>query len=336
VSRVVVAPDSFKGSLDAVDVAAAIARGWHDERAGDDVVELPQADGGEGTLAAIAAAVPNAVLRSAGRVTGPDGRPVEGLWVELPDGTAVVELAQCSGLPLMADLNPLGATTRPLGEVVGAALEAGAISLIIGLGGSASTDGGRGALDALAGVSPPSRGVRLLTDVTAPLLGPTGAAAVFGPQKGASASDIRILERRLERFASQFDADPATPGAGAAGGTAFGFKAAWGATIESGSAAIARLTGLDAALADADILITGEGRYDATSMTGKVVGNALGLADGAGIRAVVVAGSFGIPPVSPAGRAVEGASLADLAGSTKAAIADPRRWLREAGRVAAG
>jgi glycerate kinase len=336
VSRVVVAPDSFKGSLDAVDVAAAIARGWHDECAGDDVVELPQADGGEGTLAAIAAAVPNAVLRSAGRVTGPDGRPVEGLWVELPDGTAVVELAQCSGLPLMADLDPLGATTRALGEVVGAALEAGAISLIIGLGGSASTDGGRGALDALAGVSPPSRGVRLLTDVTAPLLGPTGAAAVFGPQKGASASDIRILEQRLERFASQFDADPTTPGAGAAGGTAFGFTAAWGATIESGSAAIARLTGLDAALEDADILITGEGRYDATSMTGKVVGNALGLADRAGIRAVVVAGSFGIPPVSPAGRAVEGASLVDLAGSTKAATTDPRRWLREAGRVAAG
>lgn len=336
--RVVVAPDSFKGTITARDAAAAIAAGWRDERPHDDIRAIPQADGGEGTLDAIAAAVPDAVLRPAGVVTGPDGRPVPAAWLELPDGTAVVELAESSGIALMERLDPLGATTRGLGEVIAAALDAGASSLVIALGGSASTDGAVGALDALAGHEPPPGGVVLLTDVTAPLLGPDGAAAVFGPQKGAGPDDIRVLEERLAAWASRFPgADPATPGAGAAGGAAFGFLAAWGATIVPGAPHVARLTGLVAALDDADVLISGEGRFDGTSFGGKVVGHALTSAEAAGVpRRVVIAGRVADDPDVRARLAPASAySLVDLAGSTEAAIADPARWLRDAGREAA-
>ena len=147
--RVVIAPDSFKGSLPASGVAAAIAAGWRSVRPDDDLQLFPQADGGEGTLDAIADAVPGAKRRDAGLVTGPDLRPTPGEWLELPDGTAVVELAQMSGLPLMRELDAMEATTRGLGEVIAAALDAGATRLIVGLGGSASTDGGAGALVAL-------------------------------------------------------------------------------------------------------------------------------------------------------------------------------------------
>ncbi|MBU1588354.1 MAG: glycerate kinase, partial [Actinobacteria bacterium] len=146
VPTVVIAPDSFKGSLSAREVAEAIAAGWRAVRPDDELVLVPQADGGEGTLDAVEASVPGAVRCSAGSVTGPDGRPTPGEWLQLPDGTAVVELAQPSGLPLMRELDALGATTRGLGQVIRAALEAGATSLVIGLGGSASTDAAAGAL----------------------------------------------------------------------------------------------------------------------------------------------------------------------------------------------
>jgi glycerate kinase len=359
----VIAPDSFKGTLPAADAALAIGEGWRSVRTDDDIVLLPQADGGEGTLAAIASAVPGAVLRSTGPVTGPDGRPTPGYWLELPDGTAVVELAQASGLPLMAALDPLGATTRGLGEVIGAALDAGATALVIGLGGSASTDGGAGALSALglglldgdgrpvgAGGGElariatvdrsllrdaPAGGVRLLSDVTAPLLGPAGAAAVFGPQKGASPDDVRTLDAALASYAELLGDGAATPGAGAAGGAGFGFLAAWGARIEAGSQAIAALTGFAAEAASADVVITGEGRFDATSSTGKVVGNALALVDTGSARAVVIAGRLDAQPVTPGGRAVLAVSLEELAGSPEAAMADPARWLRDAGAAAA-
>lgn len=218
--RMVIAPDSFKGSLGASEVGAAIARGWLSIRPDDQITILPQADGGEGTLDAIASAVPDAVRHDVGPVTGPDGRPTPGAWLELPGRVGVVELAQCSGLPLMKPLDPLAATTRGLGEVIRHALDHGVESLIVGLGGSASTDGGAGALAALdlrlldadgsyltdGGAAlatlarvestemsvPPPGGVTLLADVTAPLLGPTGAAAVFGPQKGADTADVQI------------------------------------------------------------------------------------------------------------------------------------------------
>lgn len=357
VATVVIAPDSFKGSLSAREAAEAIAEGWRSVRPDDELVLVPQADGGEGTLDAVEAAVPGAARRSAGRVTGPDGRPTHGEWLQLPHGTAVVELAQSSGLPLMGGLDALGATTRGLGEVIRAALGAGASSLVIGLGGSASTDGAAGALGALGlalldeqgepvrdggrglanivdvrrdGLLPaPAGGVTLLTDVAAPLLGPTGAAAVFGPQKGATPAQVEQLDAGLAHFARMLGGDPSAPGTGAAGGAGYGFSAAWGAAIVPGAAYLAELSGLDAVIARADVLLSGEGRFDEQSLTGKVVGRLLAKADEHGLRAGVIAGQVA---ASTAGWTV---SLAELAGSVEAALADPVSWLRASGAKAA-
>ena len=325
---IAIAPDSFKGTLSATAAAAAIAEGWRSVRPGDELLLLPQADGGEGSLEALAGAIAGAVRHPVAAVTGPDGRAVDAHWLALPDGTAAVELAVSSGLPLMPFPDPMGATTRGLGEVIAAALDAGATRLIVALGGSASTDGGRGALEALGwpqSLRPaPARGVILLTDVTAPLLGPTGAAAVFGPQKGASPSQVAELEARLAAFAALLGGDPAAPGAGAAGGTAYGLSTVWGATLTSGADYIARLTGVHEHRAD--VLITGEGRFDAQSLGGKVVGQLLAAAVG---RTVVIAGALDATPPDL------GVSLTELAGSTEAAMGDTAHWLVVAGAEAA-
>lgn len=334
----VIAPDSFKGTLSARRAADAMARGWLSVRQGDALTVLPQADGGEGTLDAIEAATPGCIRHVVPGVTGPDGRPVTAEWLELSDGVAVVELAQSSGLPLMAEPDAMGATTQGLGEVIAATLDAGANSLLIALGGSASTDGGLGALEALglrnAGgsldldslrVAPPG-GVTLLTDVTAPLLGPTGAAAVFGPQKGATADEVRELEARLTAVAGLLGGDPVHPGSGAAGGTAYGFAAVWGARIASGADFVAELTGLDSALASADVALTGEGRFDAQSSTGKVVGRVLATSAN---RTAVIAGvlEHAAPDLAY--------SLSDLAGSQESALAHPEKWIEFAAAAAA-
>jgi glycerate 2-kinase len=327
---IAIAPDSFKGSLGSTAVATAMAAGWRSVRPDDYLVLVPQADGGEGTLEALETAVANSVRHAAGSVTGPDGRPVDAFWLELPGATAVVELSISSGLPLMAALDPLGATTRGLGEVIAAALDAGAQRLIIALGGSASTDGGRGALEALGwphSLRPaPSGGVTLLSDVTAPLLGPTGAAAVFAPQKGASAAQVAELEARLAAFAAELGGDTTLPGSGAAGGTAYGFSAAWGAQILSGADYICALTGLDDVLEEADALITGEGRFDAQSLGGKVVGQLLAKAPA---RTVVIAGQLDAEPPDL------GYSLTTLAGSSEAAMTQTAHWLHGAAAAAA-
>jgi glycerate kinase len=358
--RVVIAPDSFKGSASAPDAAAAIAEGWRSVRPDDDLLLLPQADGGEGTLDAMASAVPGARFSEL-EVTGPDGRPVTARRLRMPDGEAVVELAESSGLPLMGSLDPLGATTFGLGEVIGAALDDDATALAIGLGGSATTDGAAGALQALglrlrdATGSPLARGggalaglaavdrtglrpaphlVRLLTDVDNPLLGPRGAAAVFAPQKGAGPGEVAELERALTVWAEKLGGDPGRPGAGAAGGAGFGFAAAWGAQIVPGAAAIAELTGLSRAAAEADVLVLGEGRFDETSFGGKVVGHALGLA-GADTQVLVIAGRIDAAPVLPGGRVAASISLSELAGSPEAARQDAVGWLARAGALAA-
>lgn len=326
--RVLIAPDSFKGTITAVDAADALAAGWAEVRPHDRVSTLALADGGEGTMDAIARATPGAVLRSAGTVDGPDGRLVEGRWLELPDGTAVVELAQMSGLPLMRRLDPLGASSRGLGQVIAAALDAGAGRLLIGLGGSASTDAGVPALEALGDRRPPPGGALLLTDVTAQLLGPDGAARVFGPQKGASPADVELLERRLTAAAATLGGDPDAPGAGAAGGVGFGL-AVWGATIVRGAEYVAEATGLDDRISESDLVITGEGSFDDQSLLGKAPGRVLELADRRGVAAAVVAGR-----VAPhTGR--RALSLSELAGSPEAAMDAPARWLREAGAVLA-
>ncbi len=350
--RVVIAPDSLKSTCTAADAARALATGWRSTRPNDEVLLIPLADGGEGTLDAIEAAL-DADRRTAA-VTGPQGRAITADWLMLPGGEVVIELAQAAGLPLMDPPDPMHATTRGVGELMRIALEAGALSITIALGGSATTDGGTGALAALglqlfddAGLilpdgggalrrlswiddhelrSPPAGGVRLLTDVTNPLLGPTGAAAVFGPQKGADLHQVGDLAEGLRRLAEVVGAEPGAPGMGAAGGSAYGFAALWGATVVPGAAEVARLCGLSAALQSADLVITAEGRFDATSLHGKVVGHILGVA---GDRTIVVAGSFATDAPS------NSIALEALAGSSAAARAHAEHWLRVAGARAA-
>lgn len=353
--RIVVAPDSFKGSIGAAAAAAALARGWLTARPGDDVACLPLADGGEGTLDVVAAAVPVARWHQV-TVTGPGGQPAGCPWLSLPDGTAVIELARASGLPLLSEPDPLGAHTTGLGQAIGAALDEGAGAIMIALGGSASTDGGTGALAALgarfldgrgrrlppgggaltalaeadlSGLRPPPEGgVVCLADVDAPLLGPAGAAAVFSPQKGASASQAALLETGLARLAALLGTDPAGPGTGAAGGTGYGFAAAWDAVITQGAPHLCMLAGLDRGMAGADLVITGEGAFDATSLTGKVTGTVLAAAAAAGLPTALVAGQLADQP--PPG--TDAVALAALAGSAAAALAEPRRWLEAAGQ----
>ena len=357
--RIVVAPDSFKGSIDAAAAAAAIAEGWHAARGGDELTCIPLADGGEGTLDVLAAAEPAARWHTA-RVSGPGERAVSSSWLELPGRTAVVEIARASGLPLLSRPDPLHAHTAGTGELIGRALDAGAARIVLTLGGVASTDGGTGALTALgarftdasgsplaagggalaelasADLSglrpPPPGGVTCLSDVTAPLLGPHGAAAVFGPQKGAGPGQVAALEAGLARLARVLGGDPAAPGAGAAGGTGYGFVTAWGAVIRPGAAELCRIAGLGAALARADLVITGEGRYDLTSTAGKVTGAVLAAAAAARVPAALVAGA--IAAELPAG-SWRGVSLGELAGDVAAARAAPARWLRAAGQLLA-
>ena len=357
--RVVAAPDSFKGSIGAAAAAAAVAAGWRQSRPADEVVELPLADGGEGTLAILAEVAPASRWHTA-RVSGPGEATVAAAWLELAGNGAVIELATAAGLPLLPELTPLTAHSYGVGELIGLALDAGARHIDVALGGSACTDGGTGALAALgarfldadgrdlprgggalsrlAAVDlsglrpPPAAGICCLTDVRAPLLGPGGAAAVFGPQKGAGPADVEALEAGLVRLATMLGGDPDAPGAGAAGGCGYGFAAVFGASLQPGAARIAALAGLPAALASADLVITGEGQYDATSLEGKVVGAVLAAAANAGVPVAVVAGRMAAPP--PAG--VSAVELVTLAGSREAAMDDPARWLTLAARRLAG
>jgi glycerate kinase len=354
--RVVLAPDSFKGSATAIEVVDLLSRGWRRVRPEDDLVRLPLADGGEGTLEVLAAADSRATWRTV-PVTGPDGRPGQARWLLLSDGTAAVELAQSSGLPLMRRPDPLHASTVGLGQqLLDAVRHPGVRRVLVALGGSATTDAGAGALQVLGArlldgsgheverggaalgalcridrtgiVPPPPGGVHCLVDVDAPLLGPDGAAAQFAPQKGASPEEVLRLEAALRRFADLAGGDPDAPGAGAAGGTAFGFASVWGADTVAGSPAVAKAAGLAAALADADVVVTGEGRLDAQSFRGKVVGHVVQVAEECGVPQLVVAGSAATAAPASVLGLVE---LARLARDVNAAITHAEHWLEEAG-----
>ncbi|WP_246626914.1 glycerate kinase [Modestobacter italicus] len=354
--RVVIAPDSFKGTLDATAAADALAAGWRRERPDDELVTVPLADGGEGTLEALGHDLPADCWRRAA-VTGPDGRPVDAAWLLLPDGTAVVEMARAAGLPLLRRPDPLGATTRGLGQLLAAVVADPAVHrVMLTLGGSATTDGGTGALAALGArfldadgaelppgggalarlarvdlgglTPPPAGGVQCLVDVTAPLLGPLGAAGQFGPQKGATPDHVALLDDGLARLADLLGGDREAPGAGAAGGTAYGFAACWGAEFVSGARAVAAAAGLDDALRDAGLVVTGEGQFDAQSLRGKVVGDLVDRAGTAGVPVAVVAGRVDAAEELPVARAL---SLTDLAGSVAGAMTEPARWLAAAG-----
>jgi glycerate kinase len=362
--RVLIAPDSFKGTASATEVARALAAGWASVRPEDTLLLMPMADGGEGTLEAFELAVPGA-RRMPVTVTGPDDRPVRTFWLLLPDGTGVVELACTSGITLLDALRPLDAHSTGFGEAIEAALRHGVARLYLALGGSSSTDGGVGALTALgarftdAAGRPvlaggrglahlaaadlsglpalPDGGALILSDVTNPLLGPTGAAAVFGPQKGADEHTVAGLDAALARLAGLLPVDPANPGAGAAGGTAFGLVA-WGARVQAGADAVGLALGVPEAVTGASVVITGEGRFDAQSAAGKVPSYLAALATDAGVPALLVAGAIDADALAAhPGQFDAVVALTTLAGGGAAAMADPLRWLHLAGaRLAAG
>lgn len=359
-TRIVLAPDSFKGTITAVDAAVALQAGWTDVDPGAEFVHRPMADGGEGTVAAFAAAVPGS-RRMPVTVEGPTGADIDTSWLLLPPtadaagGTAVIDLASTSGIELLDQLRPWDADTTGFGQAISAALDHGVSRVVVGIGSSGSTDGGTGMLSALgarfldAVGAPVARGargladiasvdlsglrtapdVRVLTDVTNPLVGPRGASAVFGPQKGLkSVADITLADRGLGDLAALLGLDPDQPGTGAAGGTG-GALVVWGGVLAPGAAEVAELIGLADAIADADVVITGEGSYDGQSGDGKVPSFIASLAADAGARALLAAGR--ITADADTSLFTASASLTDLAESSDAALAEPARWLRAAG-----
>lgn len=325
--RVVVAPDGFGGTLSAPEAAAAIAAGWRSVRPDDALVTVPMSDGGEGLLDAVTGPGDR---RVGCEVAGPLGHPRRASFVLRADGTAVLESAEACGLHLLgaAERSPLRTTTFGVGQLILAAREAGARRIVVGLGGSATVDAGAGALSALgfrllvadgSGLKIGGEdlvridaigrgwvddglvdglvdGLDLLADVTTPLV---EAAAVFGPQKGAGPAEVGLLSEALHRFAEVAERDlgaaPAlrtTPGTGAAGGLGYGLAAALGANIVPGAAAVAELVGLAGALDGADLVVTGEGRLDATTRAGKVVARVVEEASTRGLRCQAVVGQI--------------------------------------------
>lgn len=323
--KVLIAPDSFGGALDSVHVAAAIATGWSKVRPGDEVLRRPMADGGEGTLAAVADALDEGAQRQTAETTDPLGRPISADWLLINDGRdAFIELAAASGLARLSTdertLHNAGlASTRGTGDLVRAALDAGVERITIGLGGSATTDGGSGLLRALgatfigdggdlpeggaalarleridpSALDPRLADVKLViaSDVTNPLCGPRGAAATYGPQKGADPPTVAALDaalatygKAIEKATGRLVAD--LPGAGAAGGTTAGLIGLAQATVRPGVEVVAELVGLAEALETADLVITGEGRADEQTLQGKT---ATGVATLARPRATPVA-----------------------------------------------
>jgi glycerate kinase len=355
-SRIVVALDSLKGSITAAQASAALAAGWSTVDPSASILPRPMADGGEGTVAAFAAA-DEAAKAMAVTVRGSHGEPVETHWLLLPDGTGVVELASTSGIEMLGDRRlPWDADTLGFGQGIAAALDHGVARLVLGIGSSASTDGGVGLLTALGarfldargapvpsgarGLSDivtadldglralPPGGVVVLTDVTNPLLGAEGAATVFGPQKGFDAEGVERTDAALAHLAALMPGEPALPGAGAAGGAGFALHL-WGATLTPGAPQVAALVGLETAVREAELVITGEGSFDGQSAAGKVPSFVADLAGEAGVAVALVAGRIGAD-ADTAGF-VASLSLTDLAGSAQSSMADPVRWLRAAG-----
>jgi glycerate 2-kinase len=300
-----VAPDSFKGTLSAREVAAAVAAGLRS--AGREADELPVADGGEGTMDVLHSAL-GGELRTV-TASDPLGRPVDATFALLPDGAAVVETAQASGLGLVREeeRDAWAASTRGTGELIVAAVEAGAKRVIVTVGGSATTDGGAGALEALdgAGVEPE---LDVLCDVRTPY---EQAARVFGPQKGADPATVKRLERRLHRLAELLPRDPrGRPMTGAAGGLSGGLWARYGARLRPGAAYVLDAIGFDERMRAAAFVVTGEGRLDEQTLQGKIVGELTTRCRQAGVACHAVVGRNDLDPFE--------ARILDLASVTEA------------------
>lgn len=326
--KIVIAPDSFKDSLSAEKVADAIAAGFSDVLPDAQLITRPMADGGEGTVDAIVAAGNGQLRRN--RVQGPLGAAVEANWGWLPDSrTAIIEMAEASGLQLVArnERDACISSTFGTGELIKAALDAGAQRIILAIGGSATNDAGAGALQALGlglfdaqdqplahgglslanvtridltGLDPRLNDVRfeIAADVNNPLCGEHGASAIFGPQKGASPEQVRLLDQALGHFADHcarvLPKDVRDePGSGAAGGLGFAAKAFFGAQFRAGVEVVAELVGLSEAVKGADLVITGEGRFDAQTLRGKTPFGVARIAQAHGVPVVVLAGTLG-------------------------------------------
>ena len=363
-TRVLLAPDKFKGTLTAAQVAGHLATGLRSVLPDVETVAVPVADGGDGTLAAAEAAGFTRVPLTA---TGPTGMPCASGWGRR--GTeAVVELAEVSGLAQLPGgrLQPLTATSRGTGELIAAALDAGARRVVVGIGGSACTDGGVGLLQALGArvttqvgqeIGPGGSGLRqahhldltglhaglagaelvVACDVDNPLTGARGAAAVYGPQKGAGPGDVELLDTALARWADLVaeatGADQrATPGAGAAGGVGFGLVAVLGASTRPGAELVFELTGLADAVAAADLVVTGEGSLDTQTLHGKAPAAVAGLARDKGVRAIAVAGQVLLSPAELAAAGLDAAyALVDEAATRQEALDAPGPLLERIG-----
>ena len=302
--KIVIAPDSFKESLSALEAASAIEAGFREIFPDAIYVKVPVADGGEGTVEAMIAATDGRLVQL--QATGPLGRPVEAFYGLTGDeSTAVIEMAAASGLELvaLAERDPLVATSRGTGELIRAALDAGARRFILGVGGSATNDGGAGMLQALDVGLLDAQGEQLAPggaalarlasidvsrldprvkdcvfevacDVSNPLVGPTGASAIFGPQKGATPEMVRRLDANLRHYAGVIARDlgqdvAEVPGAGAGGGIAAAMLVFLKGRLRPGSEIVADAVGLDETVRDADLVVTGEGRIDSQTVNGK-------------------------------------------------------------------
>ena len=334
--RVLIAPDCFGGTLTAREAADAIATGWREAKPDDVVVERPLADGGPGFVDVL-----HAALSAPGdgdiryiTVTGPLGKPVEARWLSVHAGgrrVAYIESAEACGLHLIpAELRPQScetATTRGVGELIAAAALDNDV-ITVGLGGSGTTDGGAGMLAALSEVELDLTDISLVaaSDVENPLLGPHGAARTFGPQKGASPEAVERLEAKL---AAMDVLKPVSdiPGAGAAGGLGAALLSL-GATVTSGAGLVRELTGLDAALDDADVVVTGEGSFDWQSLRGKLITAVAGGAAERGIPCIAIAGQVSVGRREMGAAGVQDAySVSDHVGSVQKSIADARKSL---------
>jgi glycerate 2-kinase len=366
--RVVVAPDKFKGSLTAAEVAEAVAGGLRAVRPDLEIICVPIADGGDGTVAAaLSRGFAEVILEAA----GPTG--IHGRVSYARDGQrAVIELAAVCGLDRLPDRrpDPLGASTYGLGQVLGHAMQGGVQEIVLGIGGSASTDGGAGMAQALGarlmdaqGAELPRGGAALTSlhsldlsglrqtvgttrtvvasDVDNPLLGPRGAAAIFGPQKGASAGDVRLLEAGLTRWSGvvceAVGHDYADrPGAGAAGGTGFAALALLGAELRPGIELILDLLRFDEAVAGADVVITGEGSLDEQSLSGKAPIGVAQAAARASVPVIAVAGRTELSPKRLRDAGIQAAyPLSDLEADPARSIANAAALLTWVGRTIA-
>ena len=326
--KVVIAPQGFKAGIAGLEAAQAIARGVIAAVPDAEIVLAPVADGGDGTLHALVDGTGGKVFTS--MVSGPLGPQLEALWGVMGDGsTAVVEMALASGLALVPQRrrNPRLTTTAGTGEIIREALDAGYTRIIVGLGGSATNDGGAGMAVALgarlmdsegrslppggsslarldridvSNLHPGLQGATIIaaTDVTNPLCGPEGASAIFGPQKGANAEMVRELDAALANYAQVVTRDvgrdvSGVPGAGAAGGLGAGLMAFAGATLQSGIDMVCEILGFDALLQGADLVITGEGRADRSTVFNKAPVGVARHANTHGVPTVLLAGSLG-------------------------------------------